>query len=152
MGEAKVRDATKFASIDHIRDHIRANFPHTDRSNGLVVQDLDLVVRVYGPDYGDDATGRFMVWELKHGTAGLSAGQVATFRMVDRIIRNGDTEGRYHGFWLVNYRLNGCEPEFLRAKRCFYACEPVELRGHDAVSELLGTVEIPPQWLNREPS
>lgn len=82
------------------RDFIRLHLPGA--SQGCVVEDLDMVQRVYGASYGLDDSGRVRLVELKYGSAGLTGGQIRTFGLLDALLRLGDPTGkRYDGFYLV---------------------------------------------------
>jgi len=70
-------------------------------AQGQVFLDLDLVQRTYGTSYGLDHKGRFRLFELKKGDAGLTGGQSHTFGLIDEMLRRGDDESRYDGIYVV---------------------------------------------------
>jgi len=72
--------------------------------DGFVAEDLDLLVRWFGPNFHFDARGGFMLVELKYGNAWIGGAQKMTFGVLDELLRKGDPEGqRYTGFYLVQY-------------------------------------------------
>lgn len=84
------------------RTWIRNNLPHA--RDGYVVEDLDLVVRVYGNQFKTDSKGQYMLIELKYGSAQLGVAQVKTFSLIDSQLRQADPDGvRYKGYYVVNY-------------------------------------------------
>ena len=81
---------------------------------------LDLVLRVFGPNFSTDATGRFLLAELKYGKAWIDHAQKMTFGLVHSTLRMGDPDRqRYLGYYMVQYdnedwhiahfRINGVE-------------------------------------------
>ncbi len=73
----------------------------------MVVEDLDLVIRVYGEKFHTDSTGMFRLIELKFNTVWLGIAQQNTFQLIDAILRKGDPTGkRYDGYYVVNYDNN----------------------------------------------
>jgi len=84
------------------REYLRREFP--GGSDGFVVEDLDMVFRVFGLRYGDDDNGRLRLVELKHGDATIGEAQRRTFGLMDSIMKRGDPCGRrYDGYYIVNY-------------------------------------------------
>lgn len=84
-----------------VRDYLRVHYP--DGSRGFVVEDLDLVVRHYGVNYHTDATGRFMLIEIKHPGHSIGTAQRRTFGLLDSLLRKGDPNGeRYMGYFQLN--------------------------------------------------
>jgi hypothetical protein len=68
---------------------------------------LDLVIRWFGQRYGFDATGTFMLLELKYGNASLGVPQEKLWRLIDGLLRRADPcQERYFGFYLVQYSDN----------------------------------------------
>lgn len=67
--------------------------------DGLVVEDLDLILRRYTPGLTGD-NGRFRLAENKKATSPMPYGQLKTFRLIDSILRAG-SHGEYEGFFLV---------------------------------------------------
>lgn len=110
------------AKVFPIRDFLGANMP--SGNDGFVIEDLDwnvvapedaqlLVVRRFGPNYGLDATGEFLIGEFKHrpdlGTW-LDEAQRRTFGLIDEQCLLGDRyrvehdqPRRYCGFYVVAY-------------------------------------------------
>lgn len=79
---------------------------------GLVVEDLDLVIRWYGPLFDLDEVGRFRLVEAKYGEhTSLETAQHRTFKLMDELFRRGDSEGRYDGFYKLNYSDDEHTPE-----------------------------------------
>lgn len=86
--------------LDERREWIRQSMP--SGPDGFVAEDLDLVVRTYGPMFHTDAKGVFMLVELKIGGAPLGASKVRTFGLLHEILRQGDPyRERYRGFFVV---------------------------------------------------
>jgi hypothetical protein len=56
-------------------------------SDGLAVEDLDLVMRRYRP--GDDKFGRLRLIEVKYGTTDLGVSKIMTFGLLDTLLRIG---------------------------------------------------------------
>lgn len=83
-----------------LREHIRSRLP--SGCDGFVAEDLDLVIRHFGARYGTDGKGRLMLIEQKHGTAGIGVAQQKTFGLMDELMRRGDSEGRYLGYYVLN--------------------------------------------------
>jgi len=82
------------------RDWIREKMPNG--SQGFVVEDLDLVTRVYGRHYGADDIGKFRLIEIKHKTHRLGCAQEKTFGLMDALARIGDPHRqRYDGYYLI---------------------------------------------------
>lgn len=82
------------------RQVIRDELPGPD--DGLVVGDVDLTVRGFGPRYAGDRLGRIRLVEVKCATGQMSFGQRLTFAALDEMLRRGDPKGeRYLGFWRV---------------------------------------------------
>lgn len=102
MNKPVFRNPDKLQVLPY-REWIRDNLP-TGKA-GMVVEDLDLVIRVYGHGYGTDEEGKFMLCELKHGlNTQMNHAQIKTFKLVDSILAAGDPNGtRYVGHFLVNY-------------------------------------------------
>jgi len=139
IAQPKFRNPDKFQVLP-FRDWLRTNLPNG--SNGMVVEDLDLVVRCYGPMYGKDGDGMFMLVENKFGMATLGVAQVKTFGLIDRLLRQADPEARrYRGYYLVqydceewekaNFRINGTpvtREQFMDFWNFKWGPEPVRFR------------------------
>ena len=82
-----------------IREWIRRNCKNG--REGLVVTDLDLVLRTFDPRlFGDE--GEFRLCEHKSSlTLDLDVAQFKTFKMLDRICRR---DPKYQGFYLIRTR------------------------------------------------
>jgi hypothetical protein len=84
------------------REFLRNKKPHGTR--GYVVEDLDLIIRVYSSHYQTDARGKFVLIELKFANAWLTTGQIRTFFQMDQLWRKADPERqRYIGFYVINH-------------------------------------------------
>jgi hypothetical protein len=84
------------------RDWIRDKLPNGP--NGCVVEDLDLVIRVYGPNFHSDGTGKFMLIELKFWGSWIQTAQKNTFGLIDHLLRRADpNKERYLGYFVINY-------------------------------------------------
>lgn len=84
-----------------LREYLRHKLPPGPA--GCVVEDLDLLVRHFGTNYGLDATGRFMLIEQKHPGYFIEGAQVWTFRLVHDTLRKGDpNRERYVGYYVLN--------------------------------------------------
>ena len=81
------------------REWLRQQLP--SGREGFIAEDLDLVVRAYGPRYGLDALGRFRLIELKRGNASLGTSKRMTFGLIDQGLRTGATAERYDGYYVV---------------------------------------------------
>ena len=81
---------------------IREELP--DGTVGFVAEDLDLIIRHWGPNYGLDDVGRFRFVEVKHGEPKIDDAQQWTFSLIDDTCRRGDPDGaRYDGFYVVGH-------------------------------------------------
>lgn len=84
------------------REWMRRNLPNG--SAGVVVEDLDLVIRLYGEQHGTDGIGKFFLVELKFGNAKPGYAQERTFGLIHDLLRAADPrKERYLGYHLVNY-------------------------------------------------
>lgn len=84
------------------REWLREKMP--SGRDGFVVEDLDLVVRWFGRNYGYDSRGAFMLMDLKFGSAQLGIAQEKTFGLMDGLLRQADPDfERYLGFFLIQY-------------------------------------------------
>lgn len=133
------RNPDKFQVLP-FREWIRNNMP--SGRDGFVAEDLDLVVRLYGPRFHTDATGKFMLIELKHGNTQPAIAQQKTFGLIDALLRKADPEQkRYLGYFVVNYdnedwnvstfRING-KPVTLYELKSFLQDEPIKEREQQA--------------------
>ena len=86
------------------REYIRNHPDLPPPSAGYVVEDLDMLIRGYGPRFKTDKDGKFMLLELKFGKKWLTYGQLQTFRLLHGLLRSADPDKkRYIGFFIVNY-------------------------------------------------
>lgn len=101
MGNAIFRNPDKFQVLP-FREWLRNRMPNG--SSGFVVEDLDLVIRWFGRNFGYDSAGAFILIDLKFGRADLGMAQVKTFGLLDKLLRTADPGyERYLGFYLVQY-------------------------------------------------
>lgn len=116
------------------REWIRENMP--TGTEGIVVEDLDLIVLRFGPQegLGYNDNGRFMLVEIKQKGAPLPYAQKRVFGLVHQVLRRGDPARRYYlGFYLVHWyeehhvKINGREVLDMEQFRAF----------------LLGKIDIP---------
>lgn len=95
------------------REWLRHNMPNA--GYGFVVEDLDLVVRWFGQNYGFDSTGAFMLIELKHGNSDLGIAQTKLWGLIDGMLRKADPEyKRYFGFYLIQYSCEDWDTALFR--------------------------------------
>jgi hypothetical protein len=148
--QPQIRNADHLNGTDAVRELMRQQFPAPGAANGLVVLDIDMVLRVYGPNFGTDGEGRFILTEWKQGTANLSGGQLFTFKTIHKLMRRGDDAGRYLGFWKINYSnaSNGDDdrfnPECVTIHKAVRLWDesPLVIEGHDAVCQFLSTLSV----------
>lgn len=101
MSKPVFRNDDKFQVLKH-RDWIRNNKP--PGNEGYVVEDLDIVLRIYGTNYDTDSTGKFMLLELKFGRAYIDYAQRRTFGQINYMLRKADPgRVRYMGYFVVQY-------------------------------------------------
>jgi len=101
MSKPEFRNDDKFQRLKH-RDWLREKQPHGDQ--GYVVEDLDLVLRVYSGKYGTDSKGCFMLCELKFYPYAPGYAQRKTFGLMDELLKAADPDGkRYIGYFLIQY-------------------------------------------------
>ena len=85
---------------EYIRNHPQSPLPR----DGYVVEDLDMLIRGFGPRFQTDDLGKFVEIELKFGRKWLTYGQLKTFGLRDRLMRQGDPAGKHYlGFYVINY-------------------------------------------------
>lgn len=89
--------------VQPIRNLIRGqhpDFPMPSSSDGLVVNDIDLVIKWHGPQFG--LTGqRTRFVEVKHGAGCITRGQLYQYADID--YRMSMMPDGYDGFFQVNY-------------------------------------------------
>lgn len=86
-----------------MRDHLPSG------NQGVVIEDLDLVVLHFGPRIGReyDADGKFMLVEVKHQRKNMDYPQRRLFGMIHRLLRQTDPEeNHYVGFYLMHWEDN----------------------------------------------
>jgi len=82
----------------HERDFIRSHCPNG--RDGFIAEDLDLVLRAFGPTYQTDGRGRIRLVEIKFGNASLGPSKRMTFGLIDEGLRKG-LGPRYDGLYVV---------------------------------------------------
>lgn len=90
------------AHPDPLRELIRGNLsghPMPTARDGLIVEDLDLILRWKGERYGLDDLGRFRLVEVKQPGADLTTGQWWLFRHLMQPILASSP--RFDGFFIV---------------------------------------------------
>ena len=97
----KFRNPDKFQVLP-FRKWLRNNLP--EGTDGVVLEDVDLVSRIYGIRQGTDDWGKIMYIELKFGNTGLDTAKNWTFKLMDALARAGDPAAKkYRGYFLINY-------------------------------------------------
>lgn len=79
----------------------RKHEPMPSGRDGFVVEDLDLVLRWFGPRYDLDEWGRFRYVEVKRQGYDLDASQSRTFGLSHSLLC--ERPDRYDGFYLVTH-------------------------------------------------
>ena len=136
-----IRHRELLNSIGPVRDLMRAEFPTAQQ--GMVIEDLDMIIRVYGDEFATDHEGRLGLFEFKYGATPIGTAQSKTFGLLDKMLRDGPHKDRYAGFWLVNYTVNDGIVEFLKARRKYLAQGTSEVVGHDAIHTMLRCFTFP---------
>jgi len=88
------------------RESMRQDLP--PGGQGMVIEDLDLVLRWFGSKYNLDGIGRLRLVEMKHITSGIGRAQESTFGLIDLMCRTGNPE-RYDGFFVVQADMNAVD-------------------------------------------
>lgn len=105
MSDHEFRNPDKVQVLP-LREYLRRELPNG--RDGFVVEDLDLLIRHFGPRYGTDSQGRFMLIEEKRNGCTIGAAQQRTFGLVDEVLRKGDpNRERYTGYYLLNTVYDG---------------------------------------------
>lgn len=142
MGTPEIRNEEHFNSHQAVRRLLVERAPGWDDQNGLVVTDLDMVFRYYGPEYGTDSYGRFWMCEAKKGAdTKLTGGQTHLFKQMDGMLSTMKMNWpRYFGFWLLNYECadDGSDLELIKLTQQFRA-NPRQIKGHDAIFSAMCT-------------
>ena len=98
------------------REYIRQNCPGP--GEGYVVEDLDLILKIYGSKWNTDKMGRFMLIELKFDDAWINYAQQETFRSIHHLLRKADPEAkRYLGYFVIQYSDEDWEQADFRINR-----------------------------------
>ena len=118
MTTPEFRNPDKFQRLA-FRDYLRKHMPSS--SDGYVVEDLDLAIRVYQPsakarfNFQTDDDGKFRLIELKYKNAWITNGQRRLFGLMDRQGASGDPSGkRYLGYFIVQYSAEDWERSSFR--------------------------------------
>lgn len=77
-------------------------------THGYVPEDLDIVLRVFGPRYRSDPKGKLRLVETKWNPNAdqpvvLKGGQLRTFLLVDEMLKASTMVDRYEGFYVVTH-------------------------------------------------
>ena len=86
------------------RKWMRNNLPHP--KEGMVVEDLDVVLRVYGEKFNTDDDGKFMLVELKKYSAYIGHAQWMTYGLINRLLVSSLESYRYQGYYVVQYTVD----------------------------------------------
>jgi hypothetical protein len=148
---ASIKRPDQLHNIDYIRDYIRAKMPMWGGGNGFVALDMDLILRVYGPQYNSNQIGRFALIELKKGDGDLTTAQYKTFNQMDTMLRVGDVRGdQYAGSYVLRYslELGGVDcgsVQFLKLERLFTGgiVRDVLIEDHHDICQWMETLPIP---------
>lgn len=97
MSTYRIRNPEHLDGCRRFRDRGRELLPGA----GLVITDLDVVMRWFGPRYGLDHEGVFALLEIKRGGAPLTGGQRHTFGLLDRLFREAAPD-RYLGLHVLH--------------------------------------------------
>lgn len=108
---------------------------------GLVIEDLDLVLRWYGDRFKLDDIGRFRLIELKNGNAPLGPSKKYTFGLIDNILAYAPAKHRYDGYYVVRASDKNHD------EATTYEVSGVQLTSADFISWVLWPwSEIKPYW------
>lgn len=90
----------------HYREFLREHTP--SGPEGCVHEDVDLLCRVYGPNFAQDQIGKFRIIEVKTCAAeSIATAQLKTFGLLDSTLTAADPHGwRYGGFYVVYTETN----------------------------------------------
>ena len=137
-----------FELRETLRGHKWKKMPNT-RGCGFVVEDLDLILRWYGPPFKLDSEGRFRLVEIKHSlypNLDRDLGKIYTFKP---IVETLQSYNRFDGYFVVgcsdmqhtattSYSVNGMRQEIMSAERFMNWC-------------LNPWSEIPGMWTRPDP-
>ena len=84
---------------DNRREYIRKNLP--SGSAGFIAEDLDLIVRHFGPQFHLDAIGRLRLVEIKVGRGLFGASKRQTLGLLHDMCATSQHADRYDGFYVI---------------------------------------------------
>lgn len=84
---------------DGRREYIREKLP--SGKCGFIADDLDLIIRYWGPEHQTDGEGRIRLVEFKVGFGQFGYSQRLTLGLLDRMCKTSDYADRYEGFFLI---------------------------------------------------
>ena len=95
--------------VDPMREYLRGSLPSGPQ--GCVLEDLDLCLRLFGPKFGSDAEGRFILVEVKYSQTSLGASKERTFGLLDSMLQTANPfhDRRYGGFYVLRHRRSMTE-------------------------------------------
>lgn len=143
FAEAVLNVLKPFEREKPIRRLMRQRMPRG--SAGYVPEDLDIVLRVFGPRYRSDAKGKVRLIETKWNPTAdrpvaLKGGQDRTFRLVDEMLRASQLADRYEGFYVVTHTHFELADGRIWIGRLTSPNEPVEVTPDQFVLWLSGEV------------
>ena len=147
--QPQLRNIEHLNSLDAVRELMRRQFPQPGAVNGLVVSDIDMVMRFYGPTFNTDSKGKFIFTEWKQGGGSLTNGQAHTYKGIHEVMRAGDPYmKRYMGFYKINYTNSGTTEADRFNLECVTFDKATQLydkptkviSGHQAIFEFLTTL------------
>jgi hypothetical protein len=101
MSRSEIRSKTLQHLIE--RDWIREHIPD---ESGFVVEDLDMIVKIYDPKKSRDS-GKFRLVEKKNPHEKFNYAQILLFKTMDHILTKGDPDKKcYQGFYLIIWGNN----------------------------------------------
>ena len=114
-------------------------------NEGYVIEDLDMLIRGFGPRFKAGELGYFREMELKFGSKWLTYGQIKTFGLRDYLMRKGDPQGlHYRGFYVIQYSDDDWYKAEFKVNRV-----PVDRETFDKFL-LLEDIGVPPLDFNDE--
>ena len=102
MSGPKIRSKT--LQILPEREWIRENI--SCEKGGFVVEDLDMIVKIYNPEIPRDS-GKFRLIEKKNPGERFGYAQISLFKTMDHLLTKSDPDRKcYQGFYLIiwNYK------------------------------------------------
>lgn len=101
MSKPEFRHPDKFQVLK-FREWIRENLP--TGKEGFIAEDLDLVIKVFGSNYGLGQAGKFMLCELKFYPTSIGYAQKQLFGTIDKLLRKADPKHKiYRGYYVIQY-------------------------------------------------